>query len=88
MWYFIFSIELISYSKGDCAKHFQLILERHPPQVNSRQEAMEWACKVHNLVNERLKKPLFDCSKIADVWKCGCADDDVNLKKDEDALLD
>jgi hypothetical protein len=64
------------YPCGDCARHFQKILQRNPPDVSSRQSASQWACKVHNLVNERLGKPQFDCSKVADVWKCGCADED------------
>ena len=64
------------YPCGDCAQHFQKILARHPPDTRSREAASQWACKVHNLVNERLLKPQFDCSKVQDTWKCGCAEDE------------
>jgi hypothetical protein len=64
------------YPCGDCARHFQRILSKHPPNVTSRAGASLWACQVHNLVNERLEKPQFDCSKVSEVWKCGCADDE------------
>ena len=63
------------YPCGDCARHFQTILEKYPPQVATRSTAAAWACHVHNEVNKRLKKPLFDCSKIGDFYDCGCAED-------------
>lgn len=63
------------YPCGDCARHFQKILKKFPPQVASRSTAAAWACHVHNEVNKRLKKDLFDCSKIGDFYDCGCADD-------------
>lgn len=31
---------------------------------------------MHNEVNSRLKKELFDCSKIGDFYDCGCGGDD------------
>jgi FAD-linked sulfhydryl oxidase len=39
---------------------------------------------VHNEVNKRLKKDLFDCSKIGDFYDCGCAED--GPKKGEDGF--
>ncbi|RFU31223.1 hypothetical protein B7463_g5113, partial [Scytalidium lignicola] len=68
------------YPCGDCARHFQKILAKFPPQVSSRSSAAAWACHVHNEVNTRLKKPLFDCSKIGDFYDCGCADDEKGQK--------
>ncbi|KUJ22629.1 uncharacterized protein LY89DRAFT_607364 [Mollisia scopiformis] len=65
------------YPCGDCARHFQKILQKFPPQVASRSTAAAWACHVHNEVNKRLKKDLFDCSKIGDFYDCGCAEDPV-----------
>ncbi|TVY59494.1 FAD-linked sulfhydryl oxidase ERV2, partial [Lachnellula suecica] len=50
------------YPCGDCARHFQKVLEKYPPQVASRSTAAAWACHVHNVVNKRLKKKEFDCS--------------------------
>ncbi|KAI9199443.1 ERV/ALR sulfhydryl oxidase domain-containing protein [Polychytrium aggregatum] len=64
------------YPCGDCARHFQKILRANPPDVSSRDAASQWACKVHNLVNKRLGKPQFDCSTVAEIWKCGCAEED------------
>ncbi|RHZ71182.1 hypothetical protein Glove_261g65 [Diversispora epigaea] len=60
------------YPCGECATEFQKIIIMHPPQVSSREAASQWACAVHNIVNERLKKEIFDCGKIAEKYKCGC----------------
>jgi FAD-linked sulfhydryl oxidase len=69
------------YPCGDCARHFQKVLQKFPPQVVSRSAAAAWACHVHNEVNKRLKKDLFDCSKIGDFYDCGCAEDPVPGKE-------
>ncbi|CAG8950506.1 hypothetical protein HYFRA_00007003 [Hymenoscyphus fraxineus] len=69
------------YPCGDCARHFQKILKKFPPQVATRSTAAAWACHVHNEVNKRLKKPLFDCSNIGDFYDCGCAEDPEDKKK-------
>ncbi|KAG0352029.1 hypothetical protein BG005_008473 [Podila minutissima] len=63
------------YPCGECATHFQLILKEHPPQTSSRASLSNWSCGIHNIVNARLGKPEFDCSTLADVYKCGCADE-------------
>ncbi|KAI4869152.1 ERV/ALR sulfhydryl oxidase domain-containing protein [Hypoxylon rubiginosum] len=63
------------YPCGDCARHFQKLLAQYPPQVSSRNAAAGWACFVHNQVNERLKKPLFDCNDLGDFYDCGCGDE-------------
>jgi FAD-linked sulfhydryl oxidase len=68
------------YPCGDCARHFQKILSKYPPQVASRSTAAAWACHVHNEVNKSLKKDLFDCTKIGDWYDCGCADDTSKSK--------
>ncbi|KAJ2956937.1 hypothetical protein NQZ79_g7264 [Umbelopsis isabellina] len=64
------------YPCGECADHFQLLLQQYPPQTSSRDAAAQWACVVHNKVNERLKKPIFDCGQVAEMYKCGCDDQD------------
>ncbi|CZT42892.1 related to ERV1 protein, mitochondrial precursor [Rhynchosporium secalis] len=64
------------YPCGECARHFQKILKKFPPQVASRSTAAAWACHVHNEVNKSLKKELFDCSNIGDFYDCGCAKDE------------
>lgn len=64
------------YPCGDCARHFQKLLKKYPPQVGSRQIAAGWGCHIHNKVNERLQKPEYDCTKILDDYDCGCGDDE------------
>ncbi|CAJ2500857.1 Uu.00g037100.m01.CDS01 [Anthostomella pinea] len=64
------------YPCGDCARHFQKLLAQFPPQTSSRNAAAGWACHVHNQVNERLEKPLFDCNNLGDFYDCGCGDED------------
>ncbi|KAF7726510.1 hypothetical protein EC973_008641 [Apophysomyces ossiformis] len=60
------------YPCGECAEHFQRLLQDYPPQTSSRVAASQWACVVHNKVNERLGKDQFDCNEIADKYSCGC----------------
>lgn len=71
------------YPCGECAAHFQILLKQYPPQTSSRDAASQWACSVHNKVNERLEKPMFDCSLVAEMYKCGC--DDVETEGEEEA---
>lgn len=61
-------------SSGECAEHFQALLKQYPPQTSSRDVASQWGCFVHNQVNERLKKEVFDCALVTEHYKCGCAD--------------
>lgn len=64
------------YPCGECARHFQQILKKYPPQVSSRSTAAAWACFVHNEVNASKNKPIFDCANIGDWYDCGCAEDE------------
>lgn len=64
------------YPCGECARHFQQILKKYPPQVSSRSTAAAWACFVHNEVNVSKNKPIFDCANIGDWYDCGCAEDE------------
>lgn len=83
------------YPCGDCARHFQKLLAKYPPQLNSRQIASVWGCHIHNKVNERLQKPEYDCSNILEDYDCGCGTDELdadstlegkNLKELQDHL--
>ncbi|SCV02873.1 LAMI_0H03664g1_1 [Lachancea mirantina] len=67
------------YPCGECSKHFVKMLQRSPPQTSSRVAAAMWGCHMHNLVNEHLKKPLYDCSNILDDYDCGCGDGDGKI---------
>lgn len=64
------------YPCGDCARHFQKLLKKYPPQVGSRKTAAVWGCHIHNKVNERLNKDEYDCTKILEDYDCGCGDDE------------
>ncbi|KAL7272809.1 hypothetical protein RUND412_004371 [Rhizina undulata] len=65
------------YPCGECATHFRALLHKYPPQTSSRDAASQWGCFVHNQVNERLGKQLFDCGQVTEAYKCGCADADA-----------
>lgn len=64
------------YPCGDCARHFTKLLAQFPPQVSSRKTAALWGCHIHNQVNQRLKKPEYDCTTILEDYDCGCGDDE------------
>jgi len=81
------------YPCGECGEHFRGLLAQYPPQTSSRDAASQWGCFVHNQVNERLRKPEFDCKQIAETYKCGCADSEdggegstLNLSHGENLL--
>lgn len=57
------------------AEHFQLLLKQYPPQTSSRFAASQWACAIHNKVNERLGKEIFNCADIEEKYPCGCNDE-------------
>ncbi|RCK65706.1 FAD-linked sulfhydryl oxidase ERV2 [Candida viswanathii] len=64
------------YPCGDCARHFQKLLQKYPPQTGSRKTAALWGCHVHNIVNEKLHKSEYDCTTILEDYDCGCGDDE------------
>lgn len=64
------------YPCGDCARHFIKLLAKYPPQVNSRKNAAIWGCFIHNRVNERLGKDMYDCTTILEDYDCGCGADE------------
>jgi FAD-linked sulfhydryl oxidase len=40
-----------------------------------------YMCYIHNLVNARLDKPIFDCSSgLEGIYDCGCAEDEADAK--------
>lgn len=66
------------YPCGECAAEFQALLKQYPPQTSSRMVSALWLCHVHNLVNVRLKKPEFDCTKLDETYDCGCGPEGAN----------
>lgn len=67
------------YPCGECASEFQELLKKFPPQTSSRRSASLWLCSVHNEVNIRLGKPVFDCAKLDETYDCGCGDSPISL---------
>ncbi|KAF9047626.1 ERV/ALR sulfhydryl oxidase domain-containing protein [Panaeolus papilionaceus] len=76
--YFYLSSRL--YPCGECAAEFQQLLKQFPPQTSSRRVTSLWLCGLHNKVNERLKKPEFDCAHLSDEYDCGCGDESTTAK--------
>ena len=62
------------YPCGDCAEHLRERVKHHPPDTRSRAAFSRWMCETHNEVNERLGKPVFDCSKVDERWRDGPSD--------------
>jgi hypothetical protein len=58
-----------------CSEHFKELLARNPVRNSNREELVDYMCDIHNQVNKRLNKPIFDCGKAFDFWggDCGCA---------------
>ncbi|CAK1550903.1 unnamed protein product [Leptosia nina] len=57
-----------------CAQDFQEDIQKNPPKTKTREELAKWLCDRHNTVNEKLGKPLFDCSKVHERWRDGWLD--------------
>ncbi|CAG0920313.1 unnamed protein product [Notodromas monacha] len=47
-----------------CAADFRDSLREFPPVTKNQKTLSLWLCERHNEVNEKLGKPLFDCSKV------------------------
>lgn len=58
-----------------CQKHFKKMIEENKIRNNSREELVYYICDLHNIVNKRLHKPIFDCKKAFSFWggDCGCS---------------
>mmetsp|Transcript_7483 Transcript_7483/g.11165 ORF Transcript_7483/g.11165 Transcript_7483/m.11165 type:complete len:199 (-) Transcript_7483:1493-2089(-) len=45
-----------------CATDFQNNVQLSPPRTETREDLCLWLCEQHNIVNDKLGKPLFHCS--------------------------
>jgi FAD-linked sulfhydryl oxidase len=63
------------YPCEECSKHFVKYLEAFPPLLECRDDIARYLCQLHNEVNKFLKKPIFDCDRVYEVWggDCGCS---------------
>ncbi len=73
----------IHYPCDECAKHFREMLALYPIDEHTvnNQVLSVWLCKLHNVVNARLKKPQFSCTleSIKEAYgECGCFDSPIN----------
>ena len=59
-----------------CGSHLLKMLKKEGVHADSREELVNYICKIHNIVNKVLQKPQFDCKKAFDFWggDCGCND--------------
>lgn len=64
------------YPCNDCAEHLRTEITRNPPLLGSNLELSQWFCEVHNEVNARLFKPLFDCRRVMERWRTGSSGSD------------
>lgn len=49
-------------------------LKEEPIAVNSYHDLSQWLCRLHNKVNVKIGKPVFDCSKVDERWRDGWLD--------------
>jgi FAD-linked sulfhydryl oxidase len=54
-----------------CAEDLREQVKLHPPVLDSNVALSDWFCQIHNNVNRRLGKPLFDCSQVLQRWRFG-----------------
>lgn len=47
-----------------CREDFKKRITINPPRLNNREEFSLWLCEEHNVVNEKLGKPIFNCDKV------------------------
>lgn len=66
----------VLYPCEDCRNNFKELIENNPIQANNRKEAVMYLCGIHNQVNARIGKEIFDCTKAMEYWggDCGCTD--------------
>lgn len=57
-----------------CANDFQDWMGKTPPPLETRDDFGNWMCKAHNVVNLKLGKKEFDCSRWQERWKDGWKD--------------
>lgn len=68
-----------------CASHMRYQMEVDPPQATSRSALAAWLCRLHNEVNVRLGKPVFDCARVYERWREGpasgsCDESDIHIR--------
>lgn len=65
---------------------------KRPFTGKGREDFMQYVCELHNTVNKRLGKEIFDCAKVEEKWggNCGCnsksvpPDDEVEVVEENE----
>lgn len=57
----------------ECKGHFYKMINEFPPVLDDHDSFVKWVCEIHNKVNVRLNKPVFDCRRHDERWDCGCS---------------
>ncbi|KAE9550607.1 hypothetical protein FO519_006178 [Halicephalobus sp. NKZ332] len=47
-----------------CAEDFREDLKQHPPVLDNKDSLSKWMCEMHNRVNVKIGKEVFDCTKF------------------------
>ena len=60
------------------------MIKEYPIKDNSREDLVNYICDLHNKVNLRLNKPVFDCKNAFKFWggECGCSENKSNNNTD------
>lgn len=51
-----------------CGEKFGNLLKENPVKCSGRMELATYLCVLHNKVNAKLNKPVFDCDKVLEFW--------------------
>ncbi|KAF8572014.1 hypothetical protein P879_01216 [Paragonimus westermani] len=62
-----------------CAVDLRRNMSKFPPKLDSRDALSGWLCMQHNLVNQKIHKPIFDCSRVLERWRYGWKNGSCNL---------
>merc|ERR1712228_586005 len=52
-----------------CAADLRHELNENPPNVESRDDFVEWICKLHNRISKKIGKKKFDCKHHQKRWR-------------------
>eukprot|EP00238_Polyblepharides_amylifera_P000017 CAMPEP_0196572528 /NCGR_PEP_ID=MMETSP1081-20130531/2571_1 /TAXON_ID=36882 /ORGANISM="Pyramimonas amylifera, Strain CCMP720" /LENGTH=160 /DNA_ID=CAMNT_0041889883 /DNA_START=84 /DNA_END=563 /DNA_ORIENTATION=+ len=56
------------YPCAECSKHFQIIVKDNPVEAETGEKLSQYMCRLHNVVNRGIKKPIFNCDKVEARW--------------------
>ncbi|KAI1724416.1 phosphoribulokinase / uridine kinase family domain-containing protein [Ditylenchus destructor] len=63
-----------TYPCPHCAEDFRKDITKHPPELDNRGKLSKWVCELHNRVNVKLGKDVFDCNRTMERWFDGWKD--------------